>query len=514
MFKNFVSQKTVLQIGIAILAISLIAILFLSISINNNYETTYKDIIAKSFFQKTNALDNEFIEIDNHLESIACLAENTTLPNLRHKYEILNEIYNHGELIQFNWFIVLDEDHKVIASNFDQQHELAIESSYIQAIIDGKNKNAKNNFIQTEDKIYWLLWKEVKTHDNYAVITGFSFDTLALHKHLSTTDVTTPNYAYIFAEDGTCIYHPETSFIGTNVFTQKNILAEDTITPNTHSDTPVVLSEYLRMEVMRYIAHFETDNFKGYISVNFPKVNMDENLVPLKRNTYLIFTSSILLILIVFYFFTAETKKTYTEKEQIAVEKEKINKEKALMQLKQLKNQINPHFLFNSLNSLFMLIDMDKNLAQKFTLNLSKTYRYLITPPTDNIVELDQELTFIQHYINLQKIRFSKELFFEIKDERTQSENYKIPYLALQITVENALKHNIATVENPLLIQLIITDELVKVINNFQPKKHKEQGERFGLTYLTSIYNYYNETQYKAQQELDVFICILPLFKC
>lgn len=161
-----------------------------------------------------------------------------------------------------------------------------------------------------------------------------------------------------------------------------------------------------------------------------------------------------------------------------------------------------------------MLIGMDKTQAQKFTLDLSKTYRYLITSPTEDIVELEQELAFIKQYIDLQKIRFSKELHFEIADKRTKNETKKIPYLALQITIENALKHNIATNENPLLVQVVLTDEEVIVTNNYQPKKREEEGEKFGLTYLFSIYNYYNKPNYKAVVEGEVFTCVLPLFNC
>ena len=159
-----------------------------------------------------------------------------------------------------------------------------------------------------------------------------------------------------------------------------------------------------------------------------------------------------------------------------------------------------------------MLIDINQDTAQKFTLNLSKTYRYLITPPEDNIVDLNDEITFIQKYITLQQLRFSKEIHFELINKNEEHNDKKIPYLALQITVENALKHNIATTENPLLIQIIIERDYIVVTNNYNPKKSHQQGELFGLKYLQSIYKYYNKPDFIARQEGDTFVCILPLF--
>lgn len=157
-----------------------------------------------------------------------------------------------------------------------------------------------------------------------------------------------------------------------------------------------------------------------------------------------------------------------------------------------------------------MLIDLDRKIAQKFTLNLSKTYRYLITPPADNIVDVNEEISFIKQFITLQQIRFKQELHFDLIDKRQTKHHRRIPFLALQITVENALKHNIATIENPLLVQVIIEENQVTVINNYQPKNIKTNSELFGLKYLKSIYNYYGCDKFKTIQDDATFTCILP----
>ena len=83
--------------------------------------------------------------------------------------------------------------------------------------------------------------------------------------------------------------------------------------------------------------------------------------------------------------------------------------------------------------------------------------------------------------------------------------------MALQVVVENALKHNIITAENPLLIQVFIEDKYVKVVNTLQPKKEKSISTEFGLSYLKKIYNYYNNKTFDTYVSQDTFTCILPL---
>ncbi|MTG97027.1 MULTISPECIES: sensor histidine kinase [Myroides] len=501
-------------IGIVILIVTIIAIYFLSSSINKNNQETYKYITSKNFYQKLRSLEQEFYKVDEHLLSLDQIATQTPLDQLKIKFEVLNEVYSHGNIIKTNWYIVLDQNNQISDYYVGDITNLTDKNIFVQHILNNPDKSTYNDFVADNKQYFWLMYNSYKLNDNKRLVYGITVDMKMFHKYLTTIDVTTPNYAYIFTKEGLCIYHPEISIIGKNVFELHNISPKDTIPPTKVTNPDVVESEYLKLDVFRFVSSFKSENFKGYITVNFPKFNVDDNIAPIERNTILILITTVLVIVMLFYFFTLATRKVYIEKEELAVENEKVNKEKALIQLQQLKNQINPHFLFNSLNSLFMLIDLDKSMAQNFTLNLSKIYRYLITPPQDNIVNLEDEIFFITKYIELQKIRFKDVLEFEINDNRKENSCYKIPFLALQITIENALKHNILTGEKPLLIQLIIDDDKAKVINNLQPKKVAQEGELFGLKYLESIYKYYNITMFSASAHENTFVCILPLIKC
>ena len=238
----------------------------------------------------------------------------------------------------------------------------------------------------------------------------------------------------------------------------------------------------------------------------------DENVASVKKYAFLIYLITTAILVFIFYLFTRANRSTYLEKEALTEEKntlllenEKINKEKALIQLQQLKEQINPHFLFNSLNSLYMLIDSSGETAKKFTLNLSRIYRYLIDPPEENIVPLKDELLFIEKYIFLQQTRFKEELVFSITIEDESALSKKIPYLSFQIVLENAIKHNLATLEMPLKIEIIIKEKQAIVINNLQKKPNTEPSTKFGLNYLRSIYNYYAENDFRAYEKDGFF---------
>ncbi|MBB1140843.1 histidine kinase [Myroides sp. WP-1] len=508
------SRRTLLIIAIAIVSITSIAILFLSISINSSYEETYQDIIKKSFNHRKNALEEEFKKIDNQLTMLTDVVEHSPLDQLKKTYEVLNEVQPYNSISSYNWYIAVDSSQHVTAHNLSDHSVLPLDHPLVQQFLKNGHQTKINTFITLDQQLYWVCWNSIEK-EKEQIFTGFIFSLKELHKHLTTIDITTPNYAYIFAADGTCIYHPELNLIGQNIFQVSSTTSQDTMINTNNKSTPkVVESEFLKLEVYRFFTSFNSTTFKGYISINFPKLNVDENVIPLKRNTYLIFISSISIILLLLYFFNLESKRAYKEKEQLALEKEKMTKEKVLMQLKQLKNQINPHFLFNSLNSLYMLITIDSDLAQKFTLNLSHTYRYLIHSPSSNLVDLNQELKFIEQYIELQRIRFPKELHVEILDKQHAPTKTKIPYLALQIAVENAMKHNIATLDSPLLIQITLTNDSVTVINNIQLKEQKEESEGFGLFYIASIYQYYQIEGFQTDSQNETFSCIFPLINC
>ncbi len=134
-----------------------------------------------------------------------------------------------------------------------------------------------------------------------------------------------------------------------------------------------------------------------------------------------------------------------------------------------------------------------------------------MVPPKHNLVELKGERAFVEQYMALQQARFSEEIDFKLSINSDKALIKKIPYLALQTALENAIKHNIATAEQPLEICVTVEEDSVTVKNTLQLKDELPQGERFGLQYLQQTYRFFGKTDFSAAAENGYFVCKLPL---
>lgn len=187
-----------------------------------------------------------------------------------------------------------------------------------------------------------------------------------------------------------------------------------------------------------------------------------------------------------------------------------IEKEKALYQFEVLKNQINPHFLFNSLNVLASLAYQDAEKTNLFAKRLSSVYRYLLTTHGRAAVALQEELSFVESYLYLEHIRFGDALYVEVEDDGRHHHCQVIP-ASIQMLVENALKHNISTRQSPLTVRISIGDEGVVVRNNLQLRSHVVSNGA-GLRNLQRQYDLYG-VRMEIRQDEKEFVVRLP-FVC
>jgi len=181
-------------------------------------------------------------------------------------------------------------------------------------------------------------------------------------------------------------------------------------------------------------------------------------------------------------------------------------------QLDNLKGKVNPHFLFNSLNTLSSLIYTDTDKAEQFVEELSAVYRYLLKNYEDDLATLKEEIDFINSYFILVKIRFGGGIDNTIDvDERLYK--HKLPSISLQLLVENAIKHNIISAETPLHITISTEKETLVVKNNLQKKPQTVPSVKMGLNYIISKYAMVNEKGVVINNEQNEFIVRLPLIK-
>jgi len=189
---------------------------------------------------------------------------------------------------------------------------------------------------------------------------------------------------------------------------------------------------------------------------------------------------------------------------------EKYKSESLQSQLQNLKNQINPHFLFNNLSVLSSLVYSNQDKAVDFINQLAKVYRYLLDTRNNELVSLDTELTFIKSYIYLLVIRFQTNIVFEINiDDASLSK--LIPPMALQTLLENAIKHNEISATMPLRIQVVTKNEQLIITNNLQLRTSHEPSSKTGLQNIIDRYKHFTNAEVEIIQDSHSFIVKIPL---
>ena len=181
-------------------------------------------------------------------------------------------------------------------------------------------------------------------------------------------------------------------------------------------------------------------------------------------------------------------------------------------QLQNLKNQINPHFLFNNMSVLSSLVYKDQDKAVDFINQLSKVYRYLLDNKDKELVSLEDELTFIRSYTYLLQIRFDTNIKFDIQVENNVLQKL-VPPMAIQILVENAIKHNELSEALPLTVSIKNRGDVLEVTNNLQLRTNTEPSSKTGLKNIKDRYHYFTSEPVEIIERTSAFVVKIPLLK-
>ncbi|MEQ9581460.1 MAG: 2TM domain-containing protein, partial [Arenibacter sp.] len=192
------------------------------------------------------------------------------------------------------------------------------------------------------------------------------------------------------------------------------------------------------------------------------------------------------------------------------VKEQKIIAGTASAKFDALKNQLDPHFLFNSLNVLTSLIEEDPQQAQKFTTSLSKVYRYVLEQKNKDLVTVDEELAFAETYVRLLKMRFEDSIVFDIPHKCSNAEAKIVP-LSLQLLLENAVKHNVVTAVRPLRICVYEEDGMLCVSNNLQEKQVIRKSSGVGLRNIQERYQMLSSREVQIGKSASEFTVKLPI---
>ncbi len=194
------------------------------------------------------------------------------------------------------------------------------------------------------------------------------------------------------------------------------------------------------------------------------------------------------------------------------VKAEKLERENSQIRFETLKSQLNPHFLFNSLNVLSSLIKKDSDKAQNFVDEFSSVYRYTLDVIEKPVVELREEIDFAKSFLFLQKIRFDKAVDMEIIVDASKL-NHFVPPLAVQTLLENVFKHNKASEDNPLKIKIYNEDNWLVIVNNLQLKIKGTDSKGVGLSNLNKRYELLGEILPQFSVTEKEYIAKIPLIK-
>ncbi|WP_299454531.1 sensor histidine kinase [uncultured Microscilla sp.] len=211
-----------------------------------------------------------------------------------------------------------------------------------------------------------------------------------------------------------------------------------------------------------------------------------------------------------------ESRYLFERWQESVIETQKLRRQTTQSQLEVLKNQVNPHFLFNSLNTLLTLIPEDKKTAQKFTRKLEVVYRYILQHQNQELTTVAREFEFIKAYLFLQQIRFGDNLKVQMLVEKEYLQHQIVP-LSLQMLVENAIKHNVISSARPLYLNIITKSNRLIVRNNLQPKKvtsgMRENSTHIGLKNIKDRYAFFTQQPVAIQPKVATFEVRLPLLE-
>lgn len=463
---------------------------------------------AKNNIRVVEGVVLEYVKSLEQLKEISALSEFS-------KEEIdkmLIYIAHNDTIIQRAWFCesgnnILEKGDYIVETNCNQlwQKIKDEKSVYIEAIM-------------SDDKYSGIIRLAVPFYKNKLVVgfIGMDISLKGFHDKIAGYSELRSGYITIISDKDTFVLHPDEKMIGKPISQSekgnksKSLLSGKSISAEVYSD-------FLKIDVYRYYHPFVVGQKKWMITANVPNIGLKE---------YVAKTSKVLLfiaIVALFCFVTiilfgimrwrrefVQRKEAENENLSLQLRNEKQKKLSIATELENLKSGLNPHFLFNSLSTLKILVNRDAALSKDFAISLANLYRYLLDHEKENTVSLKTELDFTKDYLYLQKIRFKDSISVDIsvKDDVM---DLLVPPVSVQMLIENCIKHNIVSLTNPLLIKIYVKNGDLVVENNFNPRHSLESSTGKGQENLSLRYSFLTDRKCEFHVADDLYISSIPL---
>lgn len=403
---------------------------------------------------------------------------------------VLNNIQKNDSGILSAWYY---KNNKFIYSA--KANKEPYRKDLINGIRNRKIVNVKGPYINKDGKPVICMCVSIENNIGGIEFLGIDLDLREIHSLMSDNKDFLMAYVTVVSEDMKLIYHPNEKIIGNKLVDPNNIKKIQKVLLSQLKSEEKFFSDYLQMKTQRYYYPVDLgDGNKWVITASVPNLGFVESIDNIEKQMLILAILAFLSFILIFLSGMKRWRKEFISRKELEadnlklqIENEQTERDLISIELENLKSGLNPHFLFNSLSSLIILVRKDTKLAGDFARALSKLYRYMLDYQKVNLVPFEDELDFAKDYIFLQQIRFKDKLFADFSFSLDQL-SMKIPPISLQNLIENAIKHNEISRHNPLYIKVLVKDNMLIVENNLT--KIKTMGKSSGKGHKNLIARY------------------------
>ena len=334
-------------------------------------------------------------------------------------------------------------------------------------------------------------------------ICGVDFPLPEIYAYMTQSPASS-SYATLFNPEGVIVYHPDSLKLGLPASDSTGLTAFREVIATGKRVSVYAVSDYLSVDEERIYYPIQISGRRWVAGIGIPRLVIEQEVDDFHFYTILTAVISVLFFAVLLAVAQRRWRREYDLRRLSERESEQLH-------LQQVLEQIDPHFLFNSLNSLYALIRCNPDQAREFTLTLSRVYRRVLERRKQILSTLSEEIDFTWQYYTLQKIRFDNRIELTTAIDPALR-NWRIPSMSLQTLVENAVKHNSITGSNPLHVRIRTEGESLVIENNYTPRNDRNaESLGVGLERIRSVYRFYTEENITISAGEGTFSCRLPL---
>lgn len=428
---------------------------------------------------------------------------------------VVNTLNDYAEKLLFLKAALTDIDNKDIlqkAIKHIQNTDSSINNISIEPldILPAYQNNVRCLILKKDEGLFLQFTLPIDTDRQLALLV----DLMKFHQKLAESK--NLNYAYITITDNDIyLYHPNEKKIGEKITIQDRSIEEKVLL--SQKDTIANLnSDYLDIPVYSYYSLQNINGNQWIFTANMPNLGLSDSIRNTGNGFMIISLLAIFSFIAVFSLGIIRWRKEFIRRKEIEqqnmsllLKNEQHKQTMIATELERLKSGLNPHFLFNSLGSLRVLVSKDAEVAKNFAITLSNVYRYMLKQENQNTVTLREELEFTENYINLQKIRFANKIITNISLPPQLLDRMVLP-ISLQLLVENCIKHTQISDDNPLNIHIFSEGDMLVVMNNYNPREPEADYSGKGIDNLIKRYYFLTQTECKFEIANRYYFAKIP----